>query len=77
MGPRLSIYGKAKDEWDKLAKWAIQNNVWSPKVRWVIQVPRLFDIYCTNVSKYRSTFLFYTYGPTLKVALISLSFPDS
>ena len=39
--PRLSIYGRNKDEWDKLAKWALHHDVWSPNVRWLIQIPRL------------------------------------
>lgn len=39
--PRLSIYGRNKDEWDKLAKWAIKHDVFSPNVRWMIQIPRL------------------------------------
>lgn len=38
---RLSIYGKSRDEWDKLAKWAIESNVYSDNVRWLIQIPRL------------------------------------
>ena len=38
---RLSIYGRSADEWDKLAKWAVHNNVYSDNVRWLIQVPRL------------------------------------
>jgi AMP deaminase len=42
---RLSIYGRARDEWDKLAKWAIAHDVWSPNVRWMVQVPRLYDVY--------------------------------
>ncbi|KAL1229090.1 AMP deaminase 2 [Trichinella pseudospiralis] len=42
---RLSIYGRSADEWDKLADWAIRNNVHSHHVRWLIQIPRLFDIY--------------------------------
>ncbi|KAJ8257999.1 hypothetical protein GJAV_G00192010 [Gymnothorax javanicus] len=42
---RLSIYGRARDEWDKLAQWAIQHNVYSQNVCWLIQVPRLFDVY--------------------------------
>ncbi|XP_035704358.1 AMP deaminase 2 isoform X4 [Folsomia candida] len=42
---RLSIYGRSRDEWDKLAKWAITNNLYSDNVRWLIQVPRLYDIY--------------------------------
>ena len=46
--PRLSIYGRSTSEWDKLANWAINNNVYSDNVRWLIQVPRLFDIYKAN-----------------------------
>lgn len=38
---RLSIYGRSRDEWDKLAKWAVDNKVYSDNVRWLIQVPRL------------------------------------
>lgn len=46
--PRLSIYGRNKQEWDSLAEWAMNNNVYSDKVRWLIQVPRLYDIYKAN-----------------------------
>ena len=35
---RLSIYGRSANEWDKLAEWAINNNVYSDNVRWIIQV---------------------------------------
>jgi len=45
---RLSIYGRSLNEWDKLADWAINNNVYSDNVRWLIQVPRLYDIYRAN-----------------------------
>jgi AMP deaminase len=45
---RLSVYGRSYDEWDKLAKWAIEHNVYSDNVRWVIQIPRLFDVYRSN-----------------------------
>ncbi|KAH8300602.1 hypothetical protein KR044_004988, partial [Drosophila immigrans] len=45
---RLSIYGKSPDEWNKLAKWAIDNNVYSTNIRWLIQIPRLFDIFKSN-----------------------------
>lgn len=38
---RLSIYGKSRDEWTKLAKWAIGGNVVSDNIRWLIQIPRL------------------------------------
>ncbi len=33
------------DEWDKLAEWALDNNVYSDNVKWLIQVPRLYDVY--------------------------------
>ena len=42
---RISIYGRSKTEWDKLAKWVIQNNLFSHNVRWLIQVPRLYNVY--------------------------------
>ena len=32
-------------EWDQLASWAVSNDVYSDHVRWLIQVPRLYDIY--------------------------------
>ncbi|OWA53532.1 AMP deaminase 2 [Hypsibius exemplaris] len=46
--PRLSVYGRSIDEWDKLAKWAVDFEVWSPNVVWMIQVPRLYDVYKAN-----------------------------
>jgi AMP deaminase len=42
---RISIYGRSKDEWDKLAKWVIENKIISHNVRWLIQVPRLYNLY--------------------------------
>lgn len=42
---RISIYGRSLDEWDKLAAWVVDNKLFSPNVRWLIQVPRLFDVY--------------------------------
>ena len=38
---RISIYGRKPDEWDQLAKWAVDHNVCSYNIRWLIQVPRL------------------------------------
>ena len=43
--PRLSIYGRRYDEFEKLAKWAVSNDVYSSHIVWLIQVPRIFDIY--------------------------------
>lgn len=42
---RISVYGRSIDEWDKLASWVIDNKVFSHNVRWLIQIPRLYDIY--------------------------------
>uniref|UniRef100_A0A8B9L8I9 AMP deaminase n=1 Tax=Astyanax mexicanus TaxID=7994 RepID=A0A8B9L8I9_ASTMX len=43
--PRLSIYGRSPEEWENLAKWFIQQKVYSPNMRWIIQVPRIYDIF--------------------------------
>lgn len=42
---RISIYGRSEDEWDKLAAWVVDNKLFSHNVRWLIQVPRLYDVY--------------------------------
>lgn len=42
---RISIYGKSIDEWDKLAAWVVDNKLFSHNVRWLVQIPRLYDIY--------------------------------
>lgn len=42
---RISIYGKSLDEWDKLAQWVVDNKLFSHNVRWLIQIPRLYDVY--------------------------------
>lgn len=45
---RLSVYGRNRNEWDNLAKWATNNDVYSDNLRWLIQIPRIYDIYKTN-----------------------------
>ncbi|XP_057181698.1 AMP deaminase 2 isoform X1 [Triplophysa rosa] len=45
---RLSVYGRSRDEWDKLAQWAVSHSVYSHNVRWLVQIPRLFDVYRTK-----------------------------
>lgn len=42
---RISIYGRTIDEWDKLADWVVDNKIFSHNIRWLIQIPRLFDVY--------------------------------
>ncbi|KAL0069172.1 AMP deaminase [Marasmius tenuissimus] len=47
---RLSVYARTPDDWDKLAKWVVNNKLYSHNVRWLIQVPRLYDVYKANGS---------------------------
>jgi hypothetical protein len=47
---RISIYGRYMDEWDKLARWIVNNELYCNNVRWLIQVPRLYDVYKANGS---------------------------
>uniref|UniRef100_A0A8C8GT20 AMP deaminase n=1 Tax=Oncorhynchus tshawytscha TaxID=74940 RepID=A0A8C8GT20_ONCTS len=54
--PRLSIYGRSADEWVCLSKWFIQHKVHSTNMQWIIQVPRIYDIFkskklITNFAK--------------------------
>ncbi len=39
--PRISIYGRSKDEWDNLATWAVDHKLYCDNVRWLIQIPRI------------------------------------
>ncbi|KAJ3596679.1 hypothetical protein NHX12_003083 [Muraenolepis orangiensis] len=43
--PRLSIYGRSPDEWLSLASWFSMHQLHSPNLRWMIQVPRIYDIF--------------------------------
>jgi AMP deaminase len=45
---RISIYGRSLDEWEKIAAWVVDNKLYSPNVRWLVQVPRLYDVYKAN-----------------------------
>ncbi|KAH6911503.1 AMP deaminase [Coprinopsis sp. MPI-PUGE-AT-0042] len=47
---RISIYGRKADEWDKLAKWVVNHKLFSHNVRWLIQIPRLYEVYKANGS---------------------------
>jgi len=42
---RISIYGREKSEWDVLAEWVVRCNLYSPNMRWMIQIPRLYSTY--------------------------------
>ncbi|KAK2432732.1 AMP deaminase [Trifolium repens] len=42
---RVSIYGRKQSEWDQLASWIVNNELYSENVVWLIQLPRLYNIY--------------------------------
>ncbi|XP_076927987.1 AMP deaminase-like [Bidens hawaiensis] len=42
---RISIYGRKQSEWDNLASWIVNNELYSENVVWLIQLPRLYNIY--------------------------------
>ena len=74
---RLSVYGRSPDEWDKLAHWAISNDVYSDNNVWLIQVPRLFDIYRSNNSVQSfEQILQNLFQPLFEVTIDPSSHPD-
>ncbi|KAK6922075.1 AMP deaminase [Dillenia turbinata] len=42
---RISIYGRKQSEWDQLASWFVNNGIYSKSAIWLIQLPRLYNIY--------------------------------
>lgn len=44
----MNIICRSIDEWDKLAKWVVHNKLFSPNVRWLVQVPRIYTIHKTS-----------------------------
>ncbi|XP_052756439.1 AMP deaminase 2-like isoform X2 [Galleria mellonella] len=75
--PRISIYCKNKNEWSKLATWALRNDVHSPHVRWLVQVPRLYDIYRINkLLRNFQEFLDNLFDPLFQVSVDPSSNPE-
>lgn len=73
---RISIYGRSSDEWDRLASWIVDNKLFSHNVRWLIQVPRLYDLYKKNgnVANFQEI-LHNLFDPLFKVSLDPTSSP--
>lgn len=42
---RISVYGRSRSEWSKLAEWVCNHRLFSQNVRWVVQFPRLYSVY--------------------------------
>ncbi|CAH0728659.1 unnamed protein product, partial [Brenthis ino] len=75
--PRISIYCKRAEEWGALAAWALRHRVHSHHVRWLVQVPRLYDIYrANNILKNFQEFLSNLFDPLFKVSVDPNSNPE-
>jgi len=65
---RLSIYGRKFNEWDSLAEWAVKNKMYSSNNRWIIQIPRIYDIFkANNLVKNFNEILYNIFMPLFEV----------
>ena len=74
---RISIYGRSKDEWTKLARWVRENQIVSTNVRWLIQIPRLYSVYKKSglISNFQDL-IRNIFEPLFEVTLDPSSDPD-
>ncbi|KAH1197975.1 AMP deaminase [Glycine max] len=42
---RISVYGRKQSEWGQLASWFVNNALYSKNAVWLIQLPRLYNVY--------------------------------
>ena len=42
---RISIYGRSPSEWDELADWVMNYRLVTKTNRWMIQIPRIFNVW--------------------------------
>ncbi|GJQ15459.1 hypothetical protein GpartN1_g7250.t1 [Galdieria partita] len=74
---RISIYGKSYDEWDRLAQWFERNKIYSDNVRWLIQIPRLFNLYKENrILHHFQEMLENIFTPLIQVTIDPSSHPS-
>eukprot|EP00658_Telonema_sp_P-2_P058674 TRINITY_DN4719_c0_g2_i12.p1 TRINITY_DN4719_c0_g2~~TRINITY_DN4719_c0_g2_i12.p1 ORF type:complete len:548 (+),score=138.95 TRINITY_DN4719_c0_g2_i12:156-1799(+) len=71
MEPRLSIYGRAYNEWEMLAEWWVDNQLAHVKsVRWSIQLPRLYGLWrALNKVASFGEYLLNVFGPLFEATL--------
>ncbi|XP_062365799.1 AMP deaminase 1 isoform X1 [Cinclus cinclus] len=68
--PRLSIYGRSPEEWSKLAKWFNTHRVYSPNMKWMIQVPRIYDVFRSkNFLPHFGKMLEYIFVPVFEATI--------
>ncbi|KAK9843466.1 hypothetical protein WJX81_004251 [Elliptochloris bilobata] len=74
---RISIYGRKRVEWDILAAWICQNQLYSDNVVWLIQIPRLYDIYkAQGIIKNFEQLLDNIFTPLFEVTVDPASHPQ-
>ncbi|KAH0474625.1 MAG: uncharacterized protein KVP18_004302 [Porospora cf. gigantea A] len=74
---RVSIYGKAPNEWQKLASWMRKNALQSANVRWLVQVPRLYSVYRrVGVVKSFADWLYNVFHPLFEAIARPQEHPD-
>jgi AMP deaminase len=71
---RQSIYGNSYDGWSELAQWFVDYDLFSPRVRWMVQFPRIFRIFrkTKQVANYEE-YLNNLFGPLFAVTKDPLS----
>jgi AMP deaminase len=77
MEPRLSIYGRSKTEWSTLAKWIVVNDLNCDFSRWLIQIPRIYQVHRASgaISCFQDM-LDNIFGPLFAVTADPSSDPD-
>lgn len=74
---RVSVYGVNGGEWDELAKWVIGHRLYSDRQRWLIQIPRIYNIFRKSgaVSSFEGL-LKNIFGPLFEVSRDPSSHPE-
>lgn len=74
---RISIYGRKKSEWDQLADWIVHNKLHSENVTWLIQLPRLYNVYKEmGIVQSFETILENVFAPLFEVSVDPSSHPQ-
>ncbi|KAG7332672.1 hypothetical protein KOW79_004506 [Hemibagrus wyckioides] len=75
--PRLSIYGCNPNEWIKLSSWFNKNRVFSLNLKWMIQVPRIYDIFrARNFVPHFGKMLENIFMPIFQATIDPQSYPE-
>lgn len=74
---RISIYGRSYQEWENLAIWFKTFNMRSKCVKWLIQVPRLYNIYkATGQVRCFKDMIMNIFGPVVEATLHPEKYPE-